>query len=121
MKALNFSQTQSAVTLCMKKLILIVAFLSMGVLITHGQEYILICNQIEGCPIINGQCPTCIIKKNKNESSDDRLERILKRMRENHKKRYGPDLSKRYAKPSGWGVIRWNINEALRVRKDYNF
>ena len=121
MKALNFNRTQSVVTLYVEKLILIVALLSVGVSITHGQEYILICNQTEGCPIINGQCPTCIIKKNKNESSDDRLERILKRMKDDFKKEYEPDLSKRYAKPSGWGVIRWNINEALRVRKDFDF
>ena len=121
MKALNFNWTQSVVTLYVGKLILIVAFLSVGVSITHGQEYILVCNQVDGCPVIDGQCPTCLIIKNKNESSDDRLERILKRMEDDFKREYEPDLSKRYAKPSGWVVIRWNINEALRVRKDFEF
>ena len=121
MKVLNFNQTQSLVEDCKKRLILIAAFLSMGVSITQGQEYKVVCKQISGCPVINGTCPTCIIKKNKNESSDDRLERILKRMIDDFKKEYEPDLSKRYAKPSGWGVVRWNINEALRVRKDFDF
>ena len=121
MKALNFNQAQSVVALFMKKLILIVALLSVGVSITHGQEYILVCNQVEGCPVIDGQCPTCLIIKNKYESSDDRLERILKRMEDDYKKEHEPDLSKRYAKPSGWDAIRREINEALKVRKDFDF
>tara|TARA_B100000959_G_scaffold263313_1_gene302566 strand:+ start:351 stop:716 length:366 start_codon:yes stop_codon:yes gene_type:complete len=121
MKALNFNQAQSVVALFMKKLILIAAFLSIGVSITHGQEYKVVCKQISGCPVINGTCPTCVMVENKEETSDDRLERMLKKMEYDFKREYEPDLSKRYAKPSGWGIIRWNINEALRVRKDYNF
>ena len=33
----------------------------------------------------------------------------------------GSDSYLRYPKPSGWGIIRWEINEALRVRKDFDF
>ena len=107
----------------MKKLILIVA-LSMGVSITHGQEYKVVCKRLSGCPVINGTCPTCEIiarKKSDSEKLDEEIDRMLKEMEDEYKKEYQPDISKRYAKPSGWGVIRWEINEALRVRKDFDF
>ena len=104
----------------MKKLLLIVA-LSMGVTIAHGQEYKIICKRISGCPVINGTCPTCIVIKNHNETLDNKIDRMIKEMEDKYEKKYRPDLSKRYAKPSGWGVIRWGINEALRVRKDFDF
>ena len=121
MKALNFNQARSVVALFMKKLILIAAFLSIGVSITHGQEYKVVCKQISGCPVINGTCPTCVMVENKEETFDEKLDRMLKEMEDDFKREYEPDLSKRYAKPSGWGVIRWEINEALRVRKDFDF
>ena len=104
----------------MKKLLLIVA-LSMGVTITHGQEYKMVCKRIPGCPVINGTCPTCVMIKNQNETLDEEITRMVQEMKNKYKKKYQPDLSKRYAKPSGWGVIRWEINEALRVRKDFDF
>ena len=103
----------------MKKLILIVA-LSMGVTITHGQEYKIVCKRITGCPVINGTCPTCEIV-GFNKTLDEEITRMIQEMKNKYKKKYQPDLSKRYAKPSGWGVIRWEINEALRVRKDFDF
>ena len=103
----------------MKKLILIIA-LSMGVTITHGQEYKIICKRLSGCPVINGTCPTCEIV-GFNKTLDEEITRMIQEMKNKYKKKYQPDLSKRYAKPSGWGVIRWEINEALRVRKDFDF
>ena len=103
----------------MKKLILIIA-LSMGVTITHGQEYKIVCKRITGCPVINGTCPTCEIV-GFNKTLDEEITRMIQEMKNKYKKKYQPDLSKRYAKPSGWGVIRWEINEALRVRKDFDF
>ncbi len=122
MKALNFNQTQTAVGLCMRKLILI-AVLSMGVSITHGQEYKVVCKQIEGCPVVNGTCPACeIVGLNKTQKElDEEITRMIQELKDNYKKKYQPDLSKRYPKPSGWGVIRWEINEAIRVRKDFDF
>tara|TARA_B100001250_G_scaffold96765_1_gene80982 strand:- start:225 stop:548 length:324 start_codon:yes stop_codon:yes gene_type:complete len=106
-----------------KKLLRIslVTILLVTPVITYGQNNDFMCNRMEGCPIINGECPTCVGKKVVKKPLDPELMEMLNRMRENHKKRFGPDLSKRYAKPSGWGVIRWNINEALRVRKDFDF
>ena len=103
----------------MKKLILIIA-LSMGVTITHGQEYKIICKRLSGCPVINGTCPTCEIV-GFNKTLDEEITRMIQEMKDKYKKKYQPDLSKRYTKPSGWGIIRWEINEALRVRKDFDF
>ena len=60
-------------------------------------------------------------KKSANEELDGNITRMIQEMKDEYKKKYQPDLSKRYAKPSGWGVIRWEINEALRVRKDFDF
>ena len=92
----------------------------MGVTITHGQEYKIVCKRITGCPVINGTCPTCEIV-GFNKTLDEEITRMIQEMKNKYKKKYQPDLSKRYAKPSGWGVIRWEINEALRVRKDFDF
>ena len=92
----------------------------MGVTITHGQEYKIICKRLSGCPVINGTCPTCEIV-GFNKTLDEEITRMIQEMKNKYKKKYQPDLSKRYAKPSGWGVIRWEINEALRVRKDFDF
>lgn len=107
----------------MKKLLRIslVTILLVTPVITYGQNNDFMCNRMEGCPIINGECPTCVGKKASRSSADERLEFLLQEMEEDLRRRYEPDLSKRYAKPSGWGVIRWNINEALRVRKDFDF
>ena len=107
----------------MKELILIVA-LFMVVSIAMGQEYRVVCNKTAGCPVKNGTCPTCEIiarKKSASEKLDEEIDRMLKEMEDEYKKEYQPDITKRYAKPSGWGVIRWEINEALRVRKDFDF
>ena len=27
----------------------------------HSQEYKVVCERVEGCPVINGTCPTCTI------------------------------------------------------------
>ena len=107
----------------MKKLLKIslVTMLLVSPVITYGQNNDFICNRMEGCPVINGECPTCVGGTTRKASADERLELILQKMEEDLRRRYEPDLSKRYAKPSGWGIIRWEINEALRVRKDFDF
>ena len=64
----------------MKKVVLIAAF-SIGVSITHGQEYKVVCKRLNGCPVINGTCPTCeIVGIGKSQTElDARLEKALER------------------------------------------
>ena len=66
-------------------------------------------------------CATCKIiakKKSANEELDGNITRMIQEMKDEYKKKYQPDIS-RYAKPSGWGAIRREINEALKVRFDF--
>jgi len=108
----------------MKHLIILISLLTAPLIIhaqEYSQEYKFVCNRMEGCPVINGKCPTCVGGGVPRASADERLELILQEMEEDLRRRYEPDLSKRYTKPSGWEIIRWEINEALRVRKDFDF
>ena len=69
-------------------------------------------------------CATCkkiAKKKSANEELDGNITRMIQEMKDEYKKKYQPDISKRYAKPSSWGAIRREINEALKVRKDFDF
>ena len=59
-------------------------------------------------------------KKSANEELDENITRMIQEMKDEYKKKYQPDISKRRAKPSGWGTIRRVINEALKVRKDFD-
>ena len=104
----------------MKKLILIVA-LSMGVSITHGQEYKVICKRISGCPVINGTCPTCEIiarKKSASEKLDEKIDRMLEEYKANLKKEYPPnffEVKRSKRKPSGWETYAYPTWKGLRV------
>ena len=69
-------------------------------------------------------CATCKIiakKKSANEELDENITRMIQEMKDEYKKKYQPDISKRYAKPSAWSAIRRKINEALKIRKDFDF
>ena len=105
----------------MKKLILIVAFLSMGVSIPHGQEYKVVCKRISGCPVINGTCPTCNIiakKKSANEELDAKIDRMLREYKANLKKEYPSDffeVKRSNRKPSGWETYVYPTWKGLRV------
>ena len=60
-------------------------------------------------------------KKSANEELDGNITRMIQEMKDEYKKKYQPDISKRYAKPCGWDAIWRVINEALKVRKDFDF
>ena len=103
----------------MKKLILIIA-LSMGVTITHGQEYKIICKRISGCPVINGTCPTCeIIGVNKfQKESDEELDRMIEKYNINLRKEYPNDffeVKQSDKKPSGWDTYMYPTWKGIRV------
>ena len=103
----------------MKKLILIVA-LSMGVSITYGQEYKVVCKRLNGCPVINGTCPTCeIVGLGKTqEDLNAEIDRMLEEYRAELKEKYGEDFFKREKpnrKPSGWEYYVTPTWKGLRV------
>ena len=48
----------------MRKLIIVcIFFLTPFILMgqEHSQEYKVVCKRIQGCPVINGTCPTCVL------------------------------------------------------------
>ena len=55
-----------------------------------------------------------------NEELDANITGMIQEMKVAYKKKYKPDISKGYAKPPDWGAIRRKINEALKVRKDFD-
>jgi hypothetical protein len=82
-------------------IILLIPFILMGQ--DHSQEYKVVCERIEGCPVINGTCPTCtIVKDSYKIVLDPDLAAWGKWIQERNK--YVPlknDSPKR--EPSGWG------------------
>ena len=103
----------------MKKLVLIVA-LSMGVSITHGQEYKVVCKRLNGCPVINGTCPNCeIVGISKTQKElDAKIDRMLEEYRAEIEKKYGPNFSevkRSNRKPSGWETYVYPTWKGLRV------
>jgi len=68
-----------------------------------SQEYKVVCKRIEGCPVVNGTCPTCTIVRNDYKIVlDPDLAAWAKWIQKRNK--YVPlknDNPKR--KPSGWG------------------
>ena len=103
----------------MKKLILIVA-LSMCATIIYGQEYKMICKRLNGCPVINGTCPTCeIVGANKRQKEyDDELDRMIEEYNANLRKEYPSDffeVKQSDKKPSGWDTYMYPTWKGIRV------
>jgi len=69
----------------------------------YSGEYKVVCKRVEGCPIVDGTCPTCtIVKDSYKIVLDPDIAAWAKRMQERNK--YVPlknDSPKR--EPSGWG------------------
>jgi len=119
MKALNFNQTQTAVAICIKKLVLIAA-LSMGETISHGQEYQVVCKRLTGCPVTDGTCPSCEIVwiGKTQEELNAKIDRMLEEYRAEIEKKYGPNFSevnRSNRKPSGWETYVYPTWKGLRV------
>ena len=68
----------------------------------YSGEYKVVCKRIEGCPVVNGTCPTCTIVGGIPKTiTDEEIDAWAKRMQERNK--YVPlenDSPKR--EPSGW-------------------
>ncbi len=90
----------------MRKLIIVcIFFLTPFILMgqEHSQEYKVVCKRIQGCPVINGTCPTCVlVEKTHKIVLDPDLAAWAKWIQKRNK--YVPlknDIPRR--KPSGWG------------------
>ncbi len=103
----------------MKKIILIFAF-SMGLSLSYGQEYKVVCKKLSGCPVINGTCPTCeIVQNGQIKKSREQVHREIdewgKRMQEEMKYDYSSlknDNPPRRATGWEWDGPTW---KGLRV------
>ena len=89
----------------MKHLIILISMLTAPFIIQgqdHSQEYKVVCKRIEGCPVVNGTCPTCTIVGGVPKTiTNEEIAEWGKRMQERNK--YVPlenDSPKR--EPSGW-------------------
>ena len=90
----------------MKHLIILISILTAPFILMGqdpSQEYKVVCKRIEGCPVVNGTCPTCtIVGGGIKRVTDAEIDAWGKRMQERNK--YVPlknDNPRR--KPSGWG------------------
>jgi len=89
----------------MKHLIILISLLTVPFILMgqeHGQEYKVVCERVEGCPVINGTCPTCVlVENNYGVVLDPDLAAWGKRMQERNKRvRLKNDSPRR--EPSGW-------------------
>ena len=92
----------------------------MGVSVTYGQEYKVVCKRLSGCPVINGTCPTCeIVGANKSQKEfDDELDRMIEEYNANLRKEYPSDffeVKRSNRKPSGWETYVYPTWKGLRV------
>ncbi len=94
----------------MKTLILVIAiFMVTYVAYSHdfSKEYKVVCEIAEGCPIVNGTCPTCVLVGGgpKKLTSEDWAE-WGKQLKESLRYQWDSDYFKDDTpekKPSGWG------------------
>ncbi len=75
----------------------------------HSQEYKVVCDRADGCPVINGTCPTCTIVGGVPKLiTDEEIAEWGKRMQERNK--YVPlenDSSGSEQSGWGWGGPTW--------------
>ena len=92
----------------MKHIIILISLLTAPFILMgqdHSGEYKVVCKRIEGCPVVNGTCPTCTIVGGVPKTiTDEEIDAWAKRMQERNK--YVPlenDPPERES--SGW---EWN-------------
>ena len=85
-------------------IILLIPFILMGQ--DHSQEYKVVCERIEGCPVVNGTCPTCILVEDKESTKEFDYDAWGKKLKESLRYQWDPNYFKNDSpkkKPSGWG------------------
>lgn len=101
----------------MKHLIILISLLTAPLIIhaqEHSQEYKVVCKRVEGCPVVNGTCPTCVLvgSEPKRLTSAEWVE-WGKQLKESLRYQWDPDYFKNDSpkkEPSGWGWdgLTWN-------------
>ena len=89
----------------MRKLIIVCILLLIPFIVQsqeHSKEYKVVCERVEGCPVINGTCPTCTIVGGVPKTiTNEEIAAWGKRMQERNK--YVPLKNDRPRRePSGW-------------------
>ena len=89
----------------MRKLIIVCIILLIPFIVQsqeHSKEYKVVCERVEGCPVINGTCPTCTIVGGVPKMiTDEEIAEWGKRMQERNK--YVPlENDPQEGEPSGW-------------------
>ena len=107
----------------MKHIIILISLLTAPFILhaqEHSQEYKVVCKRIQGCPVINGTCPTCVlvgsgqIKKSR-EQVHREIDEWGKRMQDGLKYDYSylkNDNPKKETSGWGWDGPTW---KGLRV------
>ena len=86
----------------MKHLIILISLLTAPLIIQGQDHYKVVCKRIEGCPVVNGTCPTCTIVGGVPKTiTDEEIDAWAKRMQERNK--YVPlENDPQDGEPSGW-------------------
>jgi len=90
----------------MKHIIILISLLTAPFILMgqeHSQEYKVVCERADGCPVINGTCPTCTIVGGVPKLiTDEEIAEWGKRMQERNK--YVPlENDSPGSEQSGWG------------------
>ena len=87
----------------MKHIIILISLLTAPFILMGQDHYEVVCKRTEGCPVVNGTCPTCtLVGSGFKRVTHAEIDAWAKRMQERNK--YVPlknDSPKR--EPSGWG------------------
>ena len=73
----------------------------------YSGEYKVVCKRIEGCPVINGTCPTCtLVEDGPRKITKAEFAEWGKKLKESLRYQWDPNYFKNDSpkkKPSGWG------------------
>jgi len=86
----------------MKHLIILITLLTAPFILMGQDHYEVVCKRTEGCPVVNGTCPTCTLVGGVPKTiTDEEIDAWAKRMQERNK--YVPlENDPQDGEPSGW-------------------
>ena len=72
----------------------------------HSQEYKVVCKRIQGCPVINGTCPTCVLVGKRTQIRKIDYKAWGEKLKESLRYQWDSDYFKNDSpkkEPAGWG------------------